>query len=346
MKYYKRSPFLYFYWNDQNKIVAFNYNRYTGAIVSKEIVKLLGAIPQWTSSSKLFDILSEYDYDKRILGRTLKQLIDLRMIHTKPVNDEDNGARMNAYWNSIDLAMQRQTSFGGYLPGSTKGRPPSPIKTIKGLRVVNLPKIKYSDRRTFYEVLENRKSIRSYGNIHLDLKKMSYFLYSSARIKRIFKDHILGGRLTQRPYPSGGARYPFEIYPVCNSINGIKRGIYHYDPLGHRLIFLNKSNKYQKMFNKEILISQEPMTNREPDVIFIITAIFARTMWKYKKIGLSLIMKDLGCLYQTMYLVATEMNLAPCAFGLSDEALVKEWLNLDWFVESHVGTFTLGLPKK
>jgi SagB-type dehydrogenase family enzyme len=68
-------------------------------------------------------------------------------------------------------------------------------------------------------------------------------------------------------------------------------------------------------------------------------------MWKYEKIGMSLILSDLGCLYQTMYLVATEMNLAPCPVGKTEEELVKNWLNLNWFEESHVGTFLLGKPQ-
>ena len=73
--------------------------------------------------------------------------------------------------------------------------------------------------------------------------------------------------------------------------------------------------------------------NAKPDVVFIITAVFGRTMWKYKNIGLSHILNDLGCLYQTMYLVATAMNLAPCVVSGSYEILIRDWLKLDWFNE-------------
>jgi hypothetical protein len=47
-----------------------------------------------------------------------------------------------------------------------------------------------------------------------------------------------------------------------------------------------------------------------------------------------------------MYLVATEMNLAPCPLGGTYEELVKDWLNLNWFEESQVGTFLLGKKAK
>ncbi|HEY7695764.1 MAG TPA: SagB family peptide dehydrogenase, partial [Nitrososphaeraceae archaeon] len=150
----------------------------------------------------------------------------------------------------------------------------------------------------------------------------------------------------KRPYASGGARYPLEIYVVNNSISGIQKGIHYYDPLDHKLNLINKNTSFQKRFNKFIMDVQHPLMNREPDALFIITAVFARTMWKYEKLGLSLILSDLGCLYQTMYLVATEMNLAPCPIGKTDEETVSKWLNLNWFEESHVGTFMLGVPKE
>jgi SagB-type dehydrogenase family enzyme len=157
---------------------------------------------------------------------------------------------------------------------------------------------------------------------------------------------LWGLTLTRRPYPSGGARYPLEIYPVNNSISEIEKGIYHYNPLKHKLTLINKNEIYRKKLIESILQQLGTLINREPDVVFIITAVFARTMWKYKNIGLSLIMSELGCLYQTMYLVATEMNLAPCPLGGTHEELVKDWLNLNWFEESQVGTFLLGKRAK
>jgi SagB-type dehydrogenase family enzyme len=126
----------------------------------------------------------------------------------------------------------------------------------------------------------------------------------------------------------------------------IQKGIYHYNPLKHKLVLINKKETYREKLNASILRQLKPLINREPDVVFIITAVFARTMWKYKNIGLSLIMSELGCLYQTMYLVATEMNLAPCPLGGTYEELVRDWLNLNWFDESHIGTFMLGKQPK
>jgi len=343
MAYYKRSPFLFTYWNEDNKIIVYNYNTYNKAIVSKEILKILDMLSEWRSIEEIFDKIK---YDKKNLMKALEHLTRLKLIHKNSLAKEDADIRRRAPWDPIDLAMQRQRSYGGRFPMSVRvGKSPSPIKHVKGLSSVTLPKPQNirQHKSALLDVLEERKSIRKYSNNYITLENLSHFLYHCARIKKIFKSEE--GTLTKRPYPSGGARYPLEIYAANNKINGIQKGIHYYDPLKHQLILLNKNKNYQKKFNTFIMDVQHPIMSREPDVVFIITAVFARTMWKYDKLGLSLILSDLGCLYQTMYLIATEMKLAPCPIGKTEEELVKNWLNLNWFEESHVGTFMLGVPE-
>jgi SagB-type dehydrogenase family enzyme len=348
MDYYKRSPFLFSYWNEQNKLIIYNYNRYTMAIISKDIVRILEILPDWTSVEEILNRLD--DFDRNNLRKALEHLTKLNIIHKKPLAKEDNNVSGRTPWNPIELAMQRQMSYVDlYSKSRNRKRPLSPIKHVKGLSTVTLPKSKPTSepKRALLEVLEERRTIRKYDHGFLDLSNLSDFLYKCARIKKVLSGQVLWGlTLTRRPYPSGGARYPLEIYPVNNSISEIEKGIYHYNPLRHKLTLINKNEIYRKKLIESILRQLGTLINREPDVVFIITAVFARTMWKYKNIGLSLIMSELGCLYQTMYLVATEMNLAPCPLGGTHEELVKDWLNLNWFEESQVGTFLLGKKAK
>lgn len=341
MVYYKRSPFLFTYWNEDNKLVVYNYNRHTKAIVSREVVKILEILSEWKNTKEIFDLLN---FNVRDLNKALQQLTRLKIIHKKPLSDEDHNFSGTARWDPIDLALHRQRNYGGAYPMPMRlGKSPNPIKRVKGLFSITLPKTEVNDdlyRRSLLDILEVRRSIRKYGNSYINIDNLAHFLYNSARIKKIFTSP--DGTLTGRPYPSGGARYPLEIYVVNNKIFSIRKGIYYYDPLKHRLVFINNNKNYQRKFNEFILDVQKPIINREPDVVFIITAVFARTMWKYEKISLSTIMSDLGCLYQTMYLIATQMNLAACPLGGTHEDLVRDWLNLNWFEESHVGTFMLG----
>jgi SagB-type dehydrogenase family enzyme len=73
-----------------------------------------------------------------------------------------------------------------------------------------------------------------------------------------------------------------------------------------------------------------------------ITARFQRVSWKYESIAYATILKDVGVLYQTMYLVATAMSLGPCAIGAGDSDLFQLILGSDYYEESSVGEFMLG----
>ena len=341
MTYYKRSPFLFTSWGEDDKTVIFNYNTHSKILVSKEVMNILDLLSDWKNTQSLSDILN---LDKRNITKALEQLAKLNII-TKNVNKDDSGIPGKT-WDPVDLALQRQRNHGGRFPKSMRiGKSPSPVKQIEGISSFELPVPKNIglDNSSLLGVLENRKSIRKYSNKYISVDELSRFLFNCARIKEVFRSDE--GTLTRRPYPSGGARYPLEIYVLNNRVSGIQKGIHYYDPLNHRLVFLNKNMTYKKKFNEFIMDIQHPYMNREPDVVFIITAVFARTMWKYDRLGISLILSDLGCLYQTMYLIATQMKLGPCPIGKINEELIKNWLNLNWFEESHVGTFMLGVPE-
>lgn len=80
-------------------------------------------------------------------------------------------------------------------------------------------------------------------------------------------------------------------------------------------------------------------------MLLIITARFGRLFWKYHAIGYSLILKHIGVLYQTFYLVATAMQLAPSAIGAGNSEQFCKVAGLNEYEESSVGEFSLGSLK-
>ena len=56
----------------------------------------------------------------------------------------------------------------------------------------------------------------------------------------------------------------------------------------------------------------------------------------------ALILKNVGVLYQTMYLVATAMGLAGCGLGGGDSDLFSRAAHTQSLVETSVGEFLLG----
>jgi SagB-type dehydrogenase family enzyme len=67
--------------------------------------------------------------------------------------------------------------------------------------------------------------------------------------------------------------------------------------------------------------------------------------WKYESVAYSVLLKNEGALYQTMYLVATAMGLAPCALGGGDSDLFARAAGLDYYAETSVREFLLGSKK-
>ena len=80
-------------------------------------------------------------------------------------------------------------------------------------------------------------------------------------------------------------------------------------------------------------------------VLIVIGARFPRLMWKYASVAYALILKHVGVLYQTMYLVATAMQLAPCAIGGGNADLFARACGTDYYSEGSVGEFLLGSKK-
>jgi SagB-type dehydrogenase family enzyme len=56
----------------------------------------------------------------------------------------------------------------------------------------------------------------------------------------------------------------------------------------------------------------------------------------------AVILKNLGVLIQTMYLVATASDLAPCAVGGGDSDLFCKVTGTNYLEETSVGEFMLG----
>lgn len=192
--------------------------------------------------------------------------------------------------------------------------------------------------RSFSEILEMRRSIREHVDPPLSMAKLSEFLYRSARVTG-----RLGTRadeVTFRPYPSGGGLHELEIYPLIHRCKDLQPGLYRYDPYVHCLEEIARSCPETARLLADARRSSR-MTS-EPHVLLLMTARFARVNTKYQSVAYSLILKNLGGLFQTMYLVATAMNLAACALGGGNSDVFCRVAGTEFWQESTVGEFLLG----
>jgi SagB-type dehydrogenase family enzyme len=147
-----------------------------------------------------------------------------------------------------------------------------------------------------------------------------------------------------RPYPAGGGLYELELYAVIRACNCLAPGLYHYDAAGHRLIRLSgRTPEVTKLLRDAAESTATPEDTLQ--VLLILAARFPRVAWKYESIAYALTLKHVGVLYQTMYLAATAMGLAPCAVGGGDADLFARAAGTDYYAETSVGEFLLGTPR-
>jgi SagB-type dehydrogenase family enzyme len=192
---------------------------------------------------------------------------------------------------------------------------------------------------TLTAALEQRRSVRVFDDDRpVTAGQLSELLYRCARVRGEFT--MDGVELLSQPYPSGGSIYELELYPVVRKVSGIAPGMYHYDGHEHRLRLVREPGpEVGGLLRAAMRSAGAP---GPPQVLIVVAARFGRLMWKYEEMPYALILKHVGVLYQSMYLVATAMGLAPCGLGSGDTVTFAEATGLDPLVESSVGEFMLG----
>jgi oxazoline/thiazoline dehydrogenase len=259
-----------------------------------------------------------------------------------------------AQWEFHDLLFHARSRVGrhDYRLGGTyrflEQIPPLPVvkpKMSNDVIPLDKPDIEQLEREDwpFTRVLEKRRSIRDYGDRPISARQLGEFLYRVARVQRIIEADPARGRLyavSHRPYPSGGAAYDLEVYVTVNRCADLASGIYHYDPLDHQLCKLaGRDARVEALLSYAQRCAGQP---GEPQVLITLASRFQRLSWKYSGMAYATTLKNVGVLYQSMYLVATAMGLAPCALGAGDTALFAKAVGTDYFAESSVGEFLLG----
>jgi len=259
----------------------------------------------------------------------------------------DNADPFRNRLDPIALAIHRAFNIGGYFPEMIDHTcPPAPEKDVRMAGSIDLEREPLRGSETLLEQsLRARRSIRSYAVRPMEKAELASFLPLTARAHAVIDTPDMG-RLSIRNYPSGGARYPLEVYPIVYNVESLDSGIYYYHPFHHRLVAIESEPAYRDGLREVVrrMMDRPADSPGDPAVLLVVTAVFPRTCWKYQGIPYHLILQEVGALYQTMYLAATLLELAPCAVGAFPELAINELLHLNALDEAQVGLFALGIP--
>jgi SagB-type dehydrogenase family enzyme len=192
---------------------------------------------------------------------------------------------------------------------------------------------------TLGEALERRRSRRDFALAPLPLETLGRLLYASYGIQG--SREIEGQNVPMRPVPSGGGLYPLELYVAAQEVTGLADGLYHYDARSHELE-LRRPGRYQTEL-AGMTLGQEMLG--DANLVICVTAIFARTQWKYGQRGYRYVWLEAGHVGQNLYLVADALGLAPVALGGFFDAEVNRLFDLPAGEEEALYLLCAGQPR-
>ena len=183
-----------------------------------------------------------------------------------------------------------------------------------------------------FDVMRKRTSQRDFSGKPFTKNQLSTLLKYACGI-------VNGPDGEHRAQPSGGGRYPLEVYPVVFAgSDEIPAGLYHYGVKRHELDVL-----WQLAFTKEDIAAffTYPWAQDATLGLFL-TAVFNRNQMKYGERGYRQILIEAGEIVQNIYLVSTALGLKCCAIDGVREREIEKLLDVDGITESVVTSLVLG----
>jgi putative peptide maturation dehydrogenase len=212
------------------------------------------------------------------------------------------------------------------------GAPPDPFHALPGAPRIDLPLIEKTGE--LYELLKRRRTMRAFDATRMmsadDLSTLLYYTYGCHGYVHISPEVVL----LHRTSPSGGSRHPVEVYPLILRVEGVAPGVYHYNMGDHALERIRGHGLEEAQeLAVELGGGQEHL--RSAHVIFIMTARFFRNFWKYQRTSKSygVVLMDVAHLSQTLYLIATDLNLGVVMSAAINAPLIDEVLGVDGYEE-------------
>ena len=233
--------------------------------------------------------------------------------------------------------FQQETKYdpdrmaGGGLDWSAQ---PEPYKTYPDSVKMPLRDFQPDRPMTFDKAIRQRRSVRHFKPAPLSLGRLAYLLWASTGIGR------REGGYEFRTAPSAGALYPIETYVVANNVRKLEPGLYHYGIANHELEQLALGDLGHSI---ALAALGQGMCASAP-VVFVWTAVVARSKWKYKQRAYRYIYLDAGHIAENLALAAVSLNLGTCEVGALYDDHVNGIIGIDGTKESTIYMAAAGVP--
>jgi SagB-type dehydrogenase family enzyme len=180
---------------------------------------------------------------------------------------------------------------------------------------ITLPKPETDGKVSVEKALNERRSVRTYKDLPLDLKEVSQLLFAAYGIT---------GDRGFKTTPSAGATYPLVVYLVVNNVQGLDKGVYRYIPQGHKVTPIFKGDVKEELTSA--CLNQGCIKNAA--VVIAFAAIFERTTGRYGKRGIMYVHQETGHASENVYLQCVSLNLGTVAVGAFNPEDVHKALHI------------------
>ncbi len=206
--------------------------------------------------------------------------------------------------------------------------------------LIDLPEPKTIKLKTndFASIIDSRESRRLFAAEAISLEQLSYLLWATQGVKSIFGKNYA----TKRTVPSAGARHPFETYLWIKRVEGLKRGLYRYVALQHKLVLLMEGDYTNEM--AEAAMGQKMAGDCA--VTFVWAIIPYRGEWRYHIGSHKTVLLDAGHVCQNLYLACEAEGLGTCAIAAYFQKKLDAIFNLDGEDEFSIYLSPVGIPKR
>ena len=242
-----------------------------------------------------------------------------------------------------DDFQQGTKYYRGHLPGggldwATK---PPPYKRYPQAVRIPLSPPQTSAGPPLWDALRQRRSVRRFRDAPLFEAELSQLLWAAQGITQPGGPGRAGPGFGLRTAPSAGALYPVETYVVIHTVEGIESGVYHYAVEEHTLEQLNtgdfRAAAARAALDQEIAFWA--------NVVFVWTAVFERSRWKYRQRAYRYVYLDAGHVAQNVALGAVGLGLGSCQIAALYDDEANALLGVDGVEESTLYMTVVGRPR-
>jgi len=179
--------------------------------------------------------------------------------------------------------------------------------------------------RTFHALTRSRRSHREYRGPALGRHDFDALLHTACGVTGAMP--WAGREVKLRAYPSSGALYAVEIYPVVFRVEGLDPAVYHYRAVEHVLEVARPNLDPAAIVGAALPVEREMVAGAA--ALFCLAGCFPRHERKYGEGGYRMLVAEAGHISQNLILTATALGLSARPFGGVFDGLLNDELGLD-----------------